>query len=82
MASRSRKSGGKRSSGLAGTVLALFFVLLLGAAFLGWLIYLPFGPETETFVEVTPGTSAVRIARELESAGIVRSRFAFDLVRS
>ena len=82
MASRSRKSGGRRSSGLAGTVLALFFVLLLGAAFLGWLIYVPFGPETETFVEVAPGTPAVRIARELESAGVVRSRYAFDLVRS
>jgi UPF0755 protein len=42
----------------------------------------PFGPAAETFVDVAPGTSAVRIGRELESAGIVRSRYAFDLVRS
>jgi len=41
----------------------------------------PFGPKTETFVDLAPGSSAARIGRQLESAGVVRSRFAFDLVR-
>lgn len=60
----------------------LFLVVLCAAGAAGWLVLAPFGPETETFVEVAPGTSAVRIGKQLEAAGIVRSRYAFDLVRS
>jgi UPF0755 protein len=41
----------------------------------------PFGPSGETFVEVAPGSSTTRIAQQLESAGVVRSQFAFDLWR-
>jgi UPF0755 protein len=82
MVRRSRKNGRKRGSGAAAILLALFLLLLVAAAAAGWLVYTPFGPETETFVEIAPGTSAMRIAHQLESAGIVRSRYAFDLVRS
>jgi len=60
----------------------LLFVMLvmpLGAA--AWLIFTPFGPETESFVELTPGSSAAQIGRQLEASGVVRSQFAFDLVR-
>jgi UPF0755 protein len=46
-----------------------------------WLVFTPYGPETETFVDITPGSSATRIGRQLESAGVVRSRYAFDTVR-
>jgi UPF0755 protein len=42
---------------------------------------MPFRPSTETFVEVAPGSSAARIAQQLESAGVVRSKFSFDLWR-
>lgn len=48
---------------------------------MAWLVLTPFGPQNETFVEVTPGSSTVRIGRELEQAGIVRNQFAFDAVR-
>ncbi len=41
----------------------------------------PFGPSTETFVEVSPGSPTARIAQQLESAGVVRNQFAFDLWR-
>ena len=51
----------------------------VGAA--AWLIFTPFGPETESFVELTPGSSAAQIGRQLEASGVVRSQFAFDLVR-
>jgi UPF0755 protein len=57
------------------------FVLLLAAGAAAWLVYVPFGPETETFVEFTPGSSALRMGRQLEAAGVVRSRYLFDLVR-
>jgi UPF0755 protein len=72
----------KKGSGAAGTLLVLFLVLVAAAAAAAWVMFTPFGPDAETFVEIAPGTSATRIAVELESAGIVRTRYAFDLVRS
>jgi UPF0755 protein len=64
----------------------LFLVLLLAAAgaavaAAAWLVYTPFGPETETFVEIAPGSTTARIGRQLEAAGIVRSRYGFDIAR-
>jgi UPF0755 protein len=72
----------RKGSGAAGILWTLLFVLILlpaGAA--AWLVFAPFGPETETFVELAPGSSAVRMGQQLEDAGVVRSQFAFDLVR-
>ncbi len=74
---RSRRK--KKRSGAAGNLLALSVVLLLGAA--AWLVFAPFGPDHETFVELAPGSSTAQIGQQLEAAGIVRSRFAFDLLR-
>ncbi len=48
---------------------------------LAFLLLAPFGPRRETFVEIAPGTSSRQIARELQSQGIIRSRYSFDLVR-
>src|SRR5580658_8410491 len=80
MAARRRKSRNKKSSA-AGTLLVLFFVVLLAAGALAWLVMAPFGPPTETFVLLAPGSSTVQMGRQLEAAGIVRSQFAFDFVR-
>jgi len=80
MASRKRKSR-KKSSGAARVFGALLVLLLLVAGGLAWLVLSPYGPETETFVNVAPGSSAAAIGRELEATGVVRSRYAFDLVR-
>lgn len=81
MVRRRRTSRKKKSSGAAGTFLATFLVLFLAAGGTAWLIFTPFGPAGETFVDLAPGTSTERIGQQLESAGVVRSRFAFDLVR-
>jgi UPF0755 protein len=48
---------------------------------MAWLIFMPFGPSKETFVELTPGSSSLRMGKRLEAKGIVRSQYAFDLVR-
>jgi len=81
MAGRKRKSRKrKRSFGGAGLALAAF-LLMATAGGAGWLIESPIGPATETFVEVTPGSSSARIGQQLEAAGVIRSRYGFELVR-
>jgi UPF0755 protein len=46
-----------------------------------WLVFEPYGPENETFVELATGASTARIGRQLEAAGVVRSQYTFDLIR-
>jgi peptidoglycan lytic transglycosylase G len=81
MARRRRKSGKKKGSRVGSFLLGLFLLALLAAGAMAWLVLTPYGPQTETFVNVTPGSSAVAIGRMLETAGVVRSRYAFDMVR-
>ncbi|MGA3081718.1 MAG: endolytic transglycosylase MltG, partial [Terracidiphilus sp.] len=57
------------------------FFLVLGAGAAAWLVFFPFGPSSETFVEFAPGSSTAKMGRQLEAAGVVRSRYAFDLIR-
>jgi UPF0755 protein len=58
----------------------LLLALLLGAA-VAWLIVTPYGPSTETFVDIVPGTGTQAIAAQLERSGVIRSRYGFDLLR-
>jgi len=81
MAGRKWKSRKKKRSGCAGLFLGIFLLALLTVGAAGWLVLAPYGPDTETFVEVAPGSSTALIGRQLEAAGIVRSQFAFDLLR-
>jgi UPF0755 protein len=84
MVRRKRKSK-KKGSRAAGTLLGVFLVLVLAAGGAAWVVLWPFGPGNktggETFVELAPGSSTVQIGRQLEAAGVVRSQFAFDLMR-
>lgn len=82
MARRSGKIRKKKSSGALKTLLMLLFLAVIGVvALAAWVIFAPFGPSTETFVDIAPGSSTIQIARQLESAGVVRSQFGFDLWR-
>lgn len=76
----SRRSSRKKK-GLGAAAILIFLLLALAAATAAWLIFLPVGPQKETFVEIAPGSSSNQIAAQLEHAGIVRSRYAFDLIR-
>jgi len=55
-------------------------VVLLGAAFF-YYAYLPFGPSSETFVDIPTGTGSSEMASRLESAGVIRSRYLFLAMR-
>ncbi len=59
----------------------LFLLALIAAAAAGYVIYTPFGPQAETFVDIVPGTGTQAIAQQLESNGVIRHRYGFDLLR-
>jgi UPF0755 protein len=62
-------------------MLGLVFVVLLGTGSAAWLVLTPFGPESETFVELAPGSSTARIGQQLEAAGIIRNGLVFHVLR-
>ena len=55
----------------------LLLVLVVAAVY----ALLPLQPAQPTFVDIAPGSSASRIAAQLEQADVIRSRWAFLLTR-
>jgi UPF0755 protein len=62
-------------------LITLIILLLLAAGAIGFLVYIPYGPSSETFVDIPPGTGTEAIAAQLQQSGIIRSQYAFDLYR-
>ena len=61
---------------------SLLLIVLLGlAAAACYVIYTPFGPTAETFVDIVPGTGTQAIAAQLQRSGVIRNRYGFDLLR-
>jgi UPF0755 protein len=60
---------------------SLLLLILIGAAVVGYVIYTPYGPSTEMFVDIAPGTGTQAIGAELERNGVIQSRYGFDLLR-
>jgi len=61
-------------------MIVLFLVLAAGGA-VAFEVLMPYGPESEQFVEVAPGTSTAGIAKQMESAGIVRNARVFEALK-
>jgi UPF0755 protein len=61
----------------------ILLVLILLAALAGaaFVVLAPAGPTTETFVDFPPGTTVRQMGAQLERSGIIRSRYAFELMR-
>jgi UPF0755 protein len=59
----------------------LLLLAVVAAASWWWFVLTPYGPSRETFVEIAPGTGTAGIATELQHDGIIRSRFAFEVMR-
>ncbi len=68
-------------------LITLLLIALVVAAFAAWAFYAPIGPAAgtsdaaATYVDIAPGTGTQAIAAQLEEAGVLRSRYAFDLLR-
>jgi UPF0755 protein len=66
----------------------LFLLLLAVAGFAAYVVYAPIGPpsgtsdDNATYVEIAPGTGTQAIAAQLESVGVIRSRYGFELLRT
>ncbi|MFP5276310.1 MAG: endolytic transglycosylase MltG [Acidobacteriota bacterium] len=59
----------------------MFVIALVVAGFGAWMLLTPYGPSSVRLIRIAPGSSTMRIGRQLERAGIIRSRYAFDLLR-
>ncbi|MGB8116021.1 MAG: endolytic transglycosylase MltG [Candidatus Sulfotelmatobacter sp.] len=59
----------------------LLIVVLAFAGWFAWAVLTPVEPQAQTFVMLHPGYSTRRIASELKSAGVIRSKQAFILWR-
>jgi UPF0755 protein len=82
MASRRRTKGRSRGSGWGRTLWAIFLLAVVAAGgVVAFVMVTPFGSSQETFVEIPTGSSTVRIGKQLEEAGVVRSQYAFDAMR-
>jgi UPF0755 protein len=66
---------------------SLLLLALVAAALAAYAIYAPTGPPAgtadaqATYVDIAPGTGTQAMATQLEQAGVLRSRYAFDLLR-
>ena len=65
----------------------LLLLALLATGLAAYMVYTPIGPPEGTadnaaiYVDIAPGTGTEAIAAQLEQAGVLRSRYAFDLLR-
>src|SRR6266581_2863404 len=63
-------------------LLSFALIAIIALAALAWALWLPVIPSGQKFVMLRPGYSTRRIARELKSAGVIRSFDAFVLWNS
>ena len=61
---------------------AILLLVLVGVALGGWMVLTPVSPpSSEVYLDLPAGTSTLSIARKLQDAGVIRSRYAFLLLR-
>jgi UPF0755 protein len=58
----------------------LFLIVVAGAA-LAFLFLVPYGPSSEQFVDVAPGTGTLGIGKQLKQAGILRTGYELEALR-
>ncbi len=81
MAGSGRSRRKRRGFRVVGLLVAVLLLAFLAAGAVVWITETPYGPAKATIITIAPGSSTVQIGRQLEAAGIVHNRFAFDLMR-
>ena len=59
----------------------LLLLIVVAAAGLAFLFLVPYGPNSEQFVDVAPGTSTLAIGKQLKQAGILRTGYELEALR-
>jgi UPF0755 protein len=62
-------------------LLILVLLALLAAGGAWYLLTTPYGPQSETFVDVPTGSSTHAIAIQMEKNSIIRTQYAFAMIR-
>ena len=62
-------------------LLILLLLVLLAAGGAWYMLTTPYGPHAETFVDVPTGSSTHAIAIQMEKNGIIRTQYAFAMIR-
>lgn len=56
-------------------------LVVVAAGVIAFLLLVPYGPETEQFVDIAPGTSTVAMGRQLKQAGVLRTGYELEALR-
>lgn len=59
----------------------LLLLILIAAGAVGFLVYAPDTPPGEVFIDLPTGTSSTEMAQRLQDGHVLRSRYAFLLLR-
>jgi UPF0755 protein len=59
----------------------LLLLILVAIAVVAFLFLVPYGPHTEQFVDIAPGTSTLDMGRQLKQAGILRTGYELEALR-
>jgi UPF0755 protein len=59
----------------------ILLLAVLVAAVSAFFLLTPFGPSTEIFVDVSPGTGTVEIGKQLKDAGVLRNSFELEALK-
>ncbi|SNT32266.1 UPF0755 protein [Granulicella rosea] len=60
----------------------LLLLIVLGGCAAAYFFYVPYGPSTETFVDIPAGTGTAGIAARLANAGVISNKYVFEAVRA
>lgn len=59
----------------------LLILIVIVAAALAFLFLVPYGPSTEQFVDIAPGTSTLAIGQQLKQAGVLRTGYELEVLK-
>jgi UPF0755 protein len=59
----------------------LLLLIVVAAVALGFLFLVPYGPSSEVFVDIAPGTGTLGIGKQLKDTGVLRGGFELEALK-